>query len=735
VTGALFRIFGWILAASAPDPAYPPARVDDAVETRHGVSVADPYRWMENLESEETKRWIGAEEELFRTFVEGVPGREEFQRRILQLSGRELFLAPVKAGGRYFLTKITSTGVPAGLWVQDGRHGAPRRLIDPKSRGEGTTLGGFAPSPDGRRVAYTVAEGQSRWLRIRIADAATGEDLPVPPLQTHALAGSPAWTPDSRAFFFVRFEKAPGSADTAPPDRPTVRRYDVEPRRESLAYEPPAEPGLLVSCNVSDDGLDLVLTLRDGSSSKNRVGLMGVERRGQPRFLMPAADANYTYLGSRGNRFWFFTDRDAPRGRVVRVERDHPEPARWKEIVPQAAEPVAASSAVGGNALGMFDGRILLVYLRDGRPVLRVFDSDGRFRAEPELPPGGQIWGGFSGWPGDPEVFYRFLGLTHASTTYRLDLETCQTSIFSAGEAQPGAGAVAIEQVFFTSADGTRVPMFLAHRKDFRRDGRAPAFMYGYGAFGWVSFLWYQPFVLNWLELGGVYALPGIRGGGEYGEDWHKAGAGRSKQKAIDDYLAAAEWLVANRYTSRKLLVANGGSASGGVAAAAVLQRPELFGAAVIDRPVLDMLRFDRFSQAAYWMAEFGSPSDRADFDALRSWSPYHNVRKGTCYPPILVMAGERDQVAVPLHAYKFTAALQAAQGCANPALLQVVRGAGHNFGATPEQTARTWADETAFLVGVLRIRNTLGSGLDFSDSSSDVRRAAPVSNPKNPRR
>jgi prolyl oligopeptidase len=281
--------------------------------------------------------------------------------------------------------------------------------------------------------------------------------------------------------------------------------------------------------------------------------------------------------------------------------------------------------------------------------------------------------------------------------------------------------------------------MFLAHRKDFQRDGASPAFMYGYGAFGWVSFLWYQPFVLNWIELGGVYALPGIRGGGEYGEDWHKAGAGRSKQKAIDDYLAAAEWLVANKYTARDRLVANGGSASGGVAAAAVVQRPELFGAAVIDRPVLDMLRFDRFSQAAYWIPEFGSPADGGDFAALRTWSPYHNLRKGRCYPPMLVMAGERDQVAVPLHAYKFTAALQAAQGCANPVVLQIVRGAGHNFGVTPEQSAATWADETAFLVRVLKIpvskKQTTGSGLDFRIPPPTLSADLPVRNPKNPRR
>ena len=538
-------------------------------------------------------------------------------------------------------------------------------------------------------------------------NVATGEDLPIPPLSTHALAGTPVWTSDSRAFYFVSFEKEPGSKEeSAPPVRPTVRRFLPGEKRESLAYEPPAEPGLLVGANVSDDGRFLMLSLRDGSSSKNRVLVQDLKSGSEPRPLMPEADANYTYLGSRGGRFLFFTDRDASRGRVVAVDPDRPQPENWIEVVAEAAEPVAASSAVGGNALGMFADRILLVYLKDGRPVLRVFDADGRLRAEPELPAGGQIWGGFSGSPGDTEVFYRFLGLTHASTTYRLDLAKYETSVFSrsASTVRGRSGEIAIEQVFFRSADGTRVPMFLAHRKDFKKDGRSPAFMYGYGAFGWVSFLWYQPFVLQWLELGGVYALPGIRGGGEYGEDWHRAGAGRAKQKAIDDYLAAAEWLVANRYTSRERLVANGGSASGGVAAAAILQRPELFGAAVIDRPVLDMLRFDRFSQAAYWLPEFGSPGDPGDFAALRAWSPYHNVRKGACYPPTLVMTGERDQVAVPLHAYKFTAALQAAQGCANPVLLQIVRGAGHNFGATPEQTAETWADETAFLLRVLKI-------------------------------
>jgi prolyl oligopeptidase len=247
--------------------------------------------------------------------------------------------------------------------------------------------------------------------------------------------------------------------------------------------------------------------------------------------------------------------------------------------------------------------------------------------------------------------------------------------------------------------------MFVAHKRGLKLDGSHPTFMYGCGAFGWVSFVWYQPFVLNWLEMGGVYAQPSIRGGGDYGEAWHQAGSKRNKQKTIDDYLAAAEWLVKNHYTSSSRLVANGGSASGAVAAAAIIQRPDLFAAAVIDRPILDLLRFDRFTQAAYWVPEFGSPADPDDFRALPAWSPYQNLKPGQCYPATLVMSGNNDQIAVPLHAYKFTAAMQSAQGCGNPVLLKVMWGAGHNFGITAEETSDAWGDETAFLLRVLRSR------------------------------
>lgn len=710
---AVLMVSGWLGIAtrgapadSAPArPTYPPARREDATETHHGVSVKDPYRWLEDLDSEETRRWIDAEDALLDAYVAPVPEKARMRQRLLELGRQEFSLTPIKAGGRYFSMTTPAAGNPTGLSVRESVESAPRLLLDPAKRfpGGDVALNSFAPSPDGRFVAFTTSTQQSRWLQVHVLETAAGTDRPIPDLRVHSMDSTLTWTPGGESFYYTRFEQPPGSAErTATPVHPTIRLHRLSDGSDTLAYTPPDEPGLLLGHQLSDDGWYLVVTLRDASSSKTRIVYLNRRRGGPATTLIPVADANFTFLGSEDRRFFVFTDWRAPRGRVVAVDLDAPDRGQWREVIREAGEPVAASSAVGGNALGMYGGRFVLMYLKDGRAVLRVFDKRGRLVYEPELPAGGLIWGGFSGAQRDPEVLYRFLGLTHPGTIYRLDVEKKQNRILQGPAALFPQNAVQIEQVFYQSKDGTRVPMFLAHKKGWKKGDASPAYMYGYGAFGWIAFLWYQPFVLNWLELGGIYAQPGLRGGGEYGEPWHEAGAKRNKQNVVDDYIAAAEWLVANGYASQRRLVANGGSASGGIAAAAILQRPDLFGAAVIDIPVLDMLRFDRFSQGSVWLPEFGSPRDPDDFRALHAWSPYHNIRDGRCYPPMLVNAGERDQVAIPLHAYKFAAAMQAAQGCANPILLNVIRGAGHSLGATPEQTADSLAEETAFLMRVL---------------------------------
>ena len=682
---------------------YPAARRIDQVDTYHGVEIADPYRWMEEMTSGETTAWLRSQEELLERYLQGVGEREAMRRRIRELIGSILYLAPVKAGGRYFSMGMEAAGGNGSvLEVRDDWGATPRLLLDLRRPSPVTSvrLRGFYPSHDGRLVACTTSEDQSGWLAIRILDAVTGADRSGARLETHSISGGLTWARDGSGFFYTRYDRPDGVAeDKATPIRPRLLFHSLGSGRDEPIYELSDEPDVILSHTLTADGRYLVITLNEGSSTRNRVLYKDLEATaGGIVTLIAEADASYTFLGSVETLFWFYTDRDAPRGRIVAVDITRPGRAAWREVVGESAEQMAANSAVGGNALGMFGDRFVVTYLKEGVPLLRVFDTGGRLAATVELPLGGWIWGGLSGSQHDPEVFYQFLGLTDMATIYRLDLKTARNTVVRRAETPIDPRSVAIARVSYRSKDGTEVPMFIARRQG-QPDGARPAILYGYGAFGWVSFVWYQPFVLNWLEMGGVYAQPGIRGGGEFGEAWHEAGMKRQEQNSIDDFIAAAEWLIDNGYTAPAKLAATGGSASGGLAAAAILQRPDLFAAAVIDRPVLDMVRFDRFTQAAYWLPEFGSPGDREDFEALRAWSPYHNVRKGACYPPTLVMSGDLDQVAVPLHAYKFTAAMQEAQGCAKPVLLKVMRGAGHNFGTTPEQNADSWADEAAFLL------------------------------------
>jgi len=709
-------IASWTMGPDASATAshhldYPRARRESNTENYHGNVINDPYRWMEDMKSSETAGWVREQDKLLKNYLDGVPQRDDLRHRIRELTGSgDTFTTPVKAGGSYYFMSVNVGGGAIALYVRDGASSPPRMVMDPRARFHGNvSLSSFSPSPDGRWIAYAISKDQSSWLSIRILDAKTGKDLKDVALETNVVSASIAWRNDSKGFFYTQFDRCKDTSDDkAAPAHPRVNYYSRSDAQSTVAYQPQDENNLIVSYAVTKDDRYLVLRLNNGSSKQSRILYEDLERPERTtEWLIKEANANYVFLGSEGTQFWLYTDFKAPNGRVIAIDISRPETANWLEVVPEASEPIAANSSVGGNTLGMLGNRFVLMYLKDGTPLLKVFNKQGRLEIQPDLPKGGQIWGGLNAREQDTEVFYQYLGLTDVTTIYRLDLEKKTNDVFYRSRATFDRASIAIEQVFYRSKDGTRVPMFVAHKKELKLDGSHPTFMYGYGAFGWVSFMWYQPFVLNWLEMGGVYAQPSIRGGGEYGEAWHQAGAKHNKQNAIDDYIAAAEWLIAKRYTSSSRLVANGGSASGALAAAAIIQRPELFAAAVIDRPVLDLLRFDRFTQAGYWIPEFGSPGDPDDFKVLRAWSPYQNVNPGQCYPAMLVMSGDRDQVAVPLHAYKFTAAMQAAQGCENPVLLKVMWGAGHNFGLTADQTSDSWGDQTAFLYRVLGLQTS----------------------------
>lgn len=698
--------------------SYPPARRVRQVDTYHGVEVADPYRWMEEMGSEEVRGWVKAQDRLLKSFVGEAPGRAALRQRLAELTRYDMYAAVrfvgpefEKRGRHYFFVKTSAGASQPALYVQAGLTAEPRTLLDLRARhaDDALRLAGFSPSPDGRSVAYQTSLNLSNWLSLRVLNVGTGRELPETLEGLHLSGGTVSWAPDGKGFFYTSFERPPEGTE----QRAAVRNAKIyfhalgtQQSADRLVHERPEEPGLLYSHQVTDDGRYLVVTATEGGGNKSRILYADLRAPVGPlKTLIGEADADYKLLGGRGTRLWFYTDSQAPRGRVVAIDVARPRRERWVEVIPEAGEAISAGSSVGGNALGLYGDRFVLVYIRDGRPLMRIFDLSGKLQREASFPEGGSIWGGFSGGPRDPEVFYRFLELTSPGTIYRLNVVTGKSGVFRRATVKVNPDDFVVKRVFYRSKDGTRVPMFVAHKRGVRLDENTPAYLYGYGAFAWVAFTWFQPHMVAWMERGGVFAVASIRGGGEYGAAWHEAGSRLNKQNAINDYVAAAEWLVGNRYTSRRRLVANGGSASGAVAAAAILQRPDLFAAGVIDIPVLDMLRFERFTAASYWKPEFGSPADPREFKALYAYSPYHNVGPGRCYPPTLVMAGERDQTAVPLHAYKFVAAMQAAQGCDRPVLLKVMWGTGHNFGATPERSVDSWTDLLSFLFRTLDLK------------------------------
>lgn len=684
---------------------YPAARREPVFESYGAERIADPYRWLEQLEAAETQAWVSAQEALLAAIAKGDARREETRRRLLELVRYESYGLPVHAGHRVFYTKSSAGGATAVLYVEEG--GQSRAVLDVASRlGVDARLGAYVPNRDGRLIALLLRRNQSNWNELRVLDVDRGVLLDDRLTNIYSFTGRVAWAREGTGFFYTAFEAPSGSVAVSAARNARVFYHTVgwpQAEDQQLAGLPLRE-GWLYSHVVSDDGRWLVVTTTRGTSQHDEVYVARLGD-GTPRVKPLVVDlgAALTFLGAEADRLFFYTDFHAEHGRVVAIDVDAPDPPHWTELVPEKADAIAARDQTGGNALGMYGNRFVLVYLRDGQPYIVVYDLSGKSLQTMQLPTAGAIWGGFSGKQSDSLVFYSFLGLTDPSTIYRWDVKTGAPAVFKSSPV-PGFDRERYEvrQVFVTSRDGTRVPMFIAHRKGLALDGQHRTWMYGYGAMGWVSFLYYQPQILLWLERGGVYAQPSLRGGGEYGRSWHRAGSGINEQNTVDDFIAAARWLIAQRYTASRSLVAHGGSLSGALAATAMNQAPRLFGAALIDRPVLDLLRFDQFTGGAYWAGELGSPNDPAANPALLKQSPYHNLKPGTCYPATLVMSGDLDQTAVPPHAYKYVAALQHAQSCSRPVALKVMRGAGHNFGTTPETIADSYTDALMFLDRVL---------------------------------
>ncbi|HET6305489.1 MAG TPA: prolyl oligopeptidase family serine peptidase [Myxococcota bacterium] len=692
---------GAATAAAAPAalPAdftlrYPEAPRADQVDVLHGVPIPDPWRSLEDLDAPATRAWVEAEDALARDYLARLPAREALRQRLVTLWNFERFGVPVRRGDRVFFTHNTGLEEQARLLVAGSPDAEPRVLLDPNLLSPDATLAltGVAPSEDGRLLAYALSASGSDWKEWRIREVETGRDLED--RVRWSKFSDAAWTHDGAGFFYARYdEPAPGVEGEAPNQHQKLyyHRAGTPQERDSLVYARPDQPEWGFGPEVSEDGRWLVIRVWRGARPENGIFVKDLARADAPVVeLLADFDARWSFVGSRGSLFYFHTDLRAPRGRVLAIELGRPERSAWTELIPQKPDVLQSVSFV--------QQRFVAQYLRDGWSRASVYLENGEFVRTLELPGLGSL-AGFAGRRDDRETFFHWTGFATPGTVYRHDLETGETRVWRAPRVDFDPAAFETQQVFATSRDGTRIPLFLVHRAGLAPDGGRPVLLTGYGGFGVPLTPHFSARNLAWLELGGVVAQPILRGGGEYGRAWHQAGRGSAKQNVFDDFLAAAQWLVANGWTRPERLAIAGTSNGGLLVAAALVQRPELFGAVHANVGVLDMLRFHRFTIGWAWAEEYGSPEDPASFAVLRAYSPLHNLREGTRYPATLVTTADHDDRVFPAHSFKFAAALQEAQGGSAPVLLRVESKAGHGRGTPTSKEIEAAADSLAFLV------------------------------------
>lgn len=675
---------------------YAPAPRVSQVDVYHGVEVADPYRWLEELDSEQTAEWVEAQNEISRPYLESIPQRTAIKERVTELWDYERYGLPFTEGGRYFFTRNSGLQDQSVLYAAESLGEKPRILIDPNTFSEDATiaLASYSVSPNGRLIAYAVSDGGSDWKTWKIRDVGTGEDLPDHLGFTKF--SDVSWTRNSAEFYYSRYPQgADGKADASAGVSIYHHTVGDEQVTDPLVYSIPGESGQDPYGTVTEDGRYLTISVFKGyTANAFYYKEMGTPDSPVVRML-DNWDAWYDFLGNDGTLFYFRTNRDAPLWKVIAIDVDTPESPNWRDVVPEAEETLRSATYVGD--------RFVAQYLKDAHALVRVFDSQGVLTREIDLPGLGSV-SGFGGHADDPETFYSFASFTKPRAIFRYDVHTGETRPLSEIiTSQPDAGidpeVYDTRQVFYTSKDGTRVPMFIIHRKGIELDGRNPTLLYGYGGFNASLTPRYRVSWAVWMEMGGIVAVPNLRGGGEYGEEWHEAGTKLRKQNVFDDFIAAAEWLIENRYTSTPRLAIMGASNGGLLAAAVMVQRPDLFGAVLPDVGVLDMLRYHTpCANARQWSSDYGLSENEDEFHALFAYSPYHNVKAGTCYPPTLVTTADHDDRVVPWHSFKFGAELQYAQGCENPVLVRVETRAGHGAGMPTWMRIESIADRWAFL-------------------------------------
>ncbi|WP_374405135.1 prolyl oligopeptidase family protein [Pelagerythrobacter sp.] len=674
-------------------PDYPETRAGDVSETIFGEEIADPYRWLEAdvRNDAEVAAWVQQQSTFTDAYLKKLPGNDWFKARIGELLDYERFGIPQKAGEYYFYTRNTGLQNQSPLYVRHGLDAEPRLLIDPNAWAQdgATALAGWEPSENGTLMAYAVQDGGTDWRIIRVLDVETGEQL-EDEIRWAKFTGI-SWL-GNEGFFYSRFPEPEEGQDFQALNYNQAVYYHqlgTPQSADKLVFSTPEHPDQGHGLGVSDDGRWGFIISSLGTDAKYEVRVVDLGHQSgewEAKPLVTGFDNAWNPIDTIGTKAFFVTNKDAPRYRIVTTDLAAPTP-EWTTLVPEGEQPIDGASIVGD--------KLIVTYLKDATTRAAVYDLEGNALNDIELGELGTA-GGFGGKAGDPETFYTFTSFNRPGTIYRLNVETGEKSEFAAPELTFDPERFVTEQQFYTSKDGTRVPMFIVRRSDVT--GPAPTLLYGYGGFDISLTPGFSAMRMAWLEAGGAFALANIRGGGEYGKAWHDAGRLDNKQNVFDDFIAAGEYLKANGYTTEDGLAIQGGSNGGLLVGAVVNQRPDLIDAANAAVGVMDMLRFDRWTAGRYWVDDYGHPSEESDFKVLRAYSPYHNIRSGVDYPAVLVTTADTDDRVVPGHSFKYAAALQAADLGDEPHLIRIETRAGHGSGKPTDKAIEEGADVLSFL-------------------------------------
>ncbi|MEO0706486.1 MAG: prolyl oligopeptidase family serine peptidase [Cyanobacteria bacterium J06649_5] len=678
---------------------YPSTRTVDQTDTYHGVDVADPYRWLEDPNATETEAWVEAQNKVTFSYLNQLPGRDQLNTRLTELWDYERYGIPFKQGDRYFYYKNNGLQNQSVLYTLPSLDAEPTVLLDPNTLSDDGTvaLSGIAISENAKYLAYGLSTAGSDWVEWHVRDIETGKD--TDDLIKWVKFSGAAWTHDHKGFFYSRYDEPNDKSkleDVNYYQKLYYHQLGTPQSADTLIYDRPDQKEWGFNGGVTEDGRYLIISVWLGTAPKNLLFYKDLQDpNSEVVELISEFEAYYSLIDHDDNIFWFQTDLEAPKGKVVAIDINNPEKQNWKTLIPEAEETL--------ESVGVLNNQFIADYLKDAYTQIKIFDLEGTPLRDVALPGIGSA-GGFNGKRTDTETFYSFTSFTVPSRIYRYDLTTGESTLFREPKIPFSPEDYETQQVFYTSKDGTQIPMFITAKKGLSLNGENPVLLYGYGGFNISLSPSFSVSTLVWLEMGGVYAVANLRGGGEYGEAWHQQGIKTAKQTVFDDFIGAGEWLIEHKYTTAEKLAIAGGSNGGLLVGACMAQRPDLFAAALPAVGVLDMLRFNKFTIGWAWESDYGSPQNEDEFKALYAYSPLHNLTPGTEYPATMITTADHDDRVVPAHSFKFAAALQAAHEGDNPVLIRIETKAGHGAGKPTAKQIEEATDKWAFLAHELGV-------------------------------